>query len=62
MQETYDIISGLELKKTIFRTDHASNYLSLEGRFPHDKEMLLSSINRALNGESALRPEFFRGL
>ena len=47
----------------IFRTNHASNYLALAGRFPHDKERFLHTIDRALaKGESCLRPEFLRGL
>ena len=37
LKESYEIIKGLELKKTVFRSDHASNYLALEGAFPKDK-------------------------
>lgn len=62
LQEMYDIIAGLDLKKTIFRTDHASNYLPLEGRFPVDKNRLLDEIADALHGKSDLRHEFLRGL
>ncbi len=47
----------------IFRTNHASNYLALEGRLPKDKERLLQIIDSALaKGESSLRPEYLRGL
>ncbi|MGB3477879.1 MAG: radical SAM protein, partial [bacterium] len=47
----------------IFRTNHASNYLALEGRFPKDKERLLQTIDSALSqGQSSLRPEYLRGL
>ena len=42
LKEMYNIIEGLELNKTIFRSNHASNYLSLEGRFPKDKQKLLN--------------------
>lgn len=62
LQESYDIISGLNLKKTIFRSNHASNYLSLEGRFPQDKQRLLEELKMAISGKSFLRPEFLRGL
>ena len=62
LKETYDIINGLELTKTVFRTNHASNYLSLEGRLGNDKADLLNKIKLALNGESHLRPDFLRGL
>ncbi len=62
LQQTYDIIFGLELKKTIFRTNHASNYLPLKGRFPQDKQYLLNILQQALGGKINLRPEIFRGL
>lgn len=62
LRETRDIISGLELKKTIFRSDHASNYLMLEGRLPQDKTRLLTILDEALCGTRDIRPEFFRGL
>lgn len=60
--EAYGIIEGLDLKKTIFRSDHASNYLQLEGRFPQDKNKLLDILKLAIRGEINLRPELFRGL
>jgi radical SAM superfamily enzyme YgiQ (UPF0313 family) len=62
LRETRDIIAGLELEGTIFRTNHASNYLPLAGRFPQDKEALLSSLRTALDGKTPLRPEAYRGL
>lgn len=62
LEQTYNIISGLELKKTIFRTNHASNYLPLEGRFPQDKQSLLDVLRQALEGKINLRQEMFRGL
>jgi len=62
LEEAYAIIEKIELKKTIFRSNHASNYLSLEGRFPQDKDRLLETLKRALKGNLSLRPEIFRGL
>ncbi|MBF0386883.1 MAG: radical SAM protein [Candidatus Omnitrophica bacterium] len=62
LQESRDIIAGLDLHKTVFRSDHASNHLALEGVFPKDKALLLRALRAALDGETALRPEFFRGL
>ncbi len=60
--ESYEIIKGLDLKKTIFRSNHASNHLALEGVFPKDKMMMLSILKSALDGKTGLRPEIFRGL
>lgn len=62
LSEAGAIISKLELEMTVFRSDHASNHLPLEGRFPADKERLLAAIDAALTGGIRLRPEFLRGL
>lgn len=62
LKESYEIIQGLDLKKTIFRSDHASNYLALEGTFPKDKIKLLNILKSAIHGGVRLRPEIFRGL
>ena len=56
------IVRDLELKNTIFRTNHASNFLALGGTFPKDKEKILAELDRGIDGDAPLRPEFFRGL
>lgn len=49
--------------KTIFRSDHASNYLVLKGRLGRDKDKLLLELQSVLDGdESNIRPEWSRGL
>lgn len=57
-------LSNLQLTSTIFRSDHASNYLVLKGVLNRDKEKLLRSIATVLNTQdkSVLRPEWLRGL
>jgi radical SAM superfamily enzyme YgiQ (UPF0313 family) len=62
LKESYEIIKGLDLKKTVFRSDHASNYLALGGTFPKDKMMLLNILESAIGGEIRLKPESLRGL
>jgi hypothetical protein len=47
---------------TLFRTNHASTYLSLAGRLPQDSQRLAAVIDLALEGALPLRPEFLRGL
>lgn len=62
LRETRDIIAGLQMEGTIFRTNHASNYLPLEGRLPADREKLLGTLDDALAGRRPIRPEEWRGL
>lgn len=63
LEELYTLIEHLDLKGTVFRSNHASNYLALSGRFPKDREMMLVTIKYALDGgDEILRPEYLRGL
>ena len=62
LKESYEIIKGLKLNKTIFRSNHASNHFPLEGSFPKDKIKLLNTLEAAINGDLDLRPERLRGL
>jgi radical SAM superfamily enzyme YgiQ (UPF0313 family) len=58
------LLDTLELERTIFRSDHASNYLVLKGTLNRDKERLLDIVRQALErpGSVPLRPEWARGL
>ena len=40
----------------LFRTNHASNYLPLGGRLPRDRARIVALIDRALDGETQVRP------
>ena len=62
LSELRILISKLEVTNTIFRTNHASNYLPLGGIFPQDKQKIISTIDKALSGDIPLRKEYFRGL
>ena len=62
LREVRDIVAGLELDGTIFRSNHASNYLPLGGRLPADRERLLAAVRAGLRGEVGLKPEWLRGL
>ena len=63
-QEMYWLLETLELENTIFRSDHASNYLVLKGTLNRDKSRLLQMVATALKSPGAvnLRPEWMRGL
>jgi len=60
--EIRTFISNLELNDTVFRSDHASNYLVLKGNLGADKQAMLDQIDLALNGAIPLRQEWQRGL
>lgn len=57
-------IGATELDQTVFRSDHASNYLILKGNLGREKERMLQEIDAALEnpGMAGLRPEWMRGL
>lgn len=57
-------LSQLELRKTVFRSDHASNLLVLKGTLGADKARLLAEVRTAIYTPEAarLRPEWARGL
>lgn len=61
--ETAEMLRGIDVKKTcVFRSNHASNYLSLKGDLPRDKEQMLRQIKEALADKSVLKDERFRML
>lgn len=58
------LLEHLQLDKTIFRSDHASNYLVLKGVLGKDKEALLQQVELAIHHpeQISLRQEWQRGL
>lgn len=62
LEEMKRILQRLELKGTIFRSNHASNFLALAGRFPQDKGRLIAEIDDCLKGNRGMRDEWMRGL
>jgi len=57
-------LQALELRRTVFRSDHASNWLVLKGTLGADKERLLAQVDQALHQpeHARLRPSWQRGL
>lgn len=64
ISEMGEFIQNLELENTVFRSDHASNYLVLKGILNRDKAKLLTEIKNVIESQdsSKLRPEWMRGL
>lgn len=61
-EELRTLLTGLELQRGQFQSNHASNYFSLNGRLPRDKNDMLAIIDRAISGELTLVPEACRRL
>lgn len=62
MLETKILIENLEVTNCVFRSNHASNYVSLKGTLPEDSENLLNKINSVLQGNQSYKSESFRAL
>ena len=60
--ELRTLIAGLERFRAQVQANHASNYFSLNGRLPKDKEKFLALVDQALTGEIQCKPEFLRVL
>ncbi|MFT5048817.1 MAG: radical SAM superfamily enzyme YgiQ (UPF0313 family) [Chlamydiales bacterium] len=63
-RELRTFIAGLDVDGSIFRSNHASNYLTLRGTLPKDKAALLTILDRALADpkHAPFAPEWRRGL
>ncbi|MGV9169391.1 MAG: radical SAM protein [Promethearchaeia archaeon] len=64
LKELKMLVKELDLTNCIFRTNHASNYLSLGGTLNSDKQDILKTLNQALtrHDEEDLKPSYMRGL
>lgn len=64
LEELKVIIENSEFTDCFFSSMHASNYLSVRGRLPRDRQKMLKEIETVLAAKdpSLLRPEFLRGL
>ena len=62
--EMEQFLSALDLRRTVFRSDHASNWLVLKGTLGAEKERLLAQVRQAIEQPDAagLRPRWARGL
>lgn len=64
VEELGVLISKTNLESTVYRSDHASNYLVLKGILGRDKELLLQKIHQAIQNpnDAPFREEWQRGL
>jgi len=62
LAELREMIRHTNLSRGLFYSNHASNYLPVKARLPKGKQDALDLIDRALQGEVGLRPEWMRAL
>jgi radical SAM superfamily enzyme YgiQ (UPF0313 family) len=64
LEELKSIIENSNFTDCFFSSMHASNYLSVRGKLPQDRERMLKQLENVLAARDAslLRPEFLRGL
>src|SRR4030043_907051 len=64
LEELKLIIENSSFSDCFFSSMHASNYLSVRGKLPQDREKMLRQLEKVLAARdpSLLRPEFLRGL
>lgn len=60
--ETLVLLENLDAEGCIFRSNHASNYISLKGTLNGDKAMMINQLKQAIDGEVHFKDEFLRGL
>ena len=60
MQETLLMLEHTHVnKKCVFRSNHASNYVSLRGDLPQDKEKMMDMLKKAMGNHDMFRHEMF---
>ena len=62
LKETRLLVERLDSPGSVFRMNHASNYLVLRGTLNKDRDAMLAEIDRAEKDLTRLRPESWRGL
>ena len=62
LKETRLLVENLDSPGSIFRMNHASNYLALKGTLNQDQQLMLDQISYAEQHLNSLRPESWRGL
>jgi radical SAM superfamily enzyme YgiQ (UPF0313 family) len=64
LRELREIVAHTDVTDSLFRSNHASNYLPVGGRLPQDKAIMLARLDKVLQAPEAvqLRPETWRAL
>ena len=60
LEETHELLLHTDSEGSVFRMNHASNYLSLRGTLNRDKEAMLQKLQAGIDGHLLLKHEGFR--
>lgn len=63
LAETLLMLENISVhRECVFRSNHASNYLSLKGTLPQDRDSMIRHIRRGMENSGMLKDERFRAL
>ena len=60
-EETLLLLQNIDSEGSVFRSNHASNYLSLKGTLNRDREAMTQLLEEALRGDIDYKSEWARG-
>lgn len=59
-RETLVLLENIDAEGSVFRANHASNYVNLAGTLNRDRDAMCTRLRQALDGEVRFRGEAFR--
>lgn len=62
LEETKVLVENIDLEDMHFTSNHASNYIPIEGLVKQDKEKIIHLIDKAIEGKIPMRSQNNRGL
>lgn len=62
LRETYELLLHTDSEGSVFRMNHASNYLNLRGVLNRDRDAMLVKLRDGMDGDLALKDEGYRAL
>jgi radical SAM superfamily enzyme YgiQ (UPF0313 family) len=62
LKETRSLVAHIDLEHLHFTSNHASNYVPIDGYLKRDKEQILELLDAAIGGSIPKRTQFQRGL
>ena len=62
LEETRTLLQNITYGPIHFTSDHASNYLPLNGTIPDEAPEMIDALTGAIEGRNAIRPDWMRGL